>query len=81
MNKKMNKSASKYIRQEKARIRREVSDLAKRDEMIKQLYVKFDPVVPKETTQEEKPKEQVSKPSSKKEKSKKEKPKKENLKQ
>jgi hypothetical protein len=77
MNQKINKSASKHIRQEKARIRREVSDPVKKDEMIKQLYVKFNPVILKETVSEEKPKIQVSKLSSKKKKPKEEKLKKE----
>ncbi|MGB9743415.1 MAG: hypothetical protein ACPLW9_01740 [Minisyncoccales bacterium] len=41
MKKKLPKSIRKYIRQEKARIRREVLDLAKQEEMIKQLYTRF----------------------------------------
>ena len=31
----------KYIRREKARIRREVSDLAEQQELIRQVYQKF----------------------------------------
>ena len=77
MNQKITRSASKHIRQEKARIRREVSDPAKKEEMIKQLYVKFNPVAPKESALKEKPKKQVPKLSSKKKKPKEEKLKKE----
>ncbi|MCX6737859.1 MAG: hypothetical protein NTY11_00310 [Candidatus Parcubacteria bacterium] len=66
MNQKINRSASKHIRQEKARIRREVSDSVKKDEMIKQLYSKFNPVVLEKTISEEKAKIQTSKKPSKK---------------
>ncbi|MBU3964225.1 hypothetical protein KJ591_00215 [Patescibacteria group bacterium] len=48
MNKKLNKSARKHIRQEKARIRRGTSDISKREDMIKQLYAKFDNTAQKE---------------------------------
>ena len=40
--KKFSKSVRKYIRQEKARIRREVLNSEKREELIQQLYKKFD---------------------------------------
>jgi len=36
-------SFRKYIRKEKARIRREVLDLNKQEELIKGLYLKFNP--------------------------------------
>ncbi len=36
-------SFRKYIRKEKARIRREVLDLSKQEELIKGLYLKFNP--------------------------------------
>jgi len=39
--KRLPKSQRKYIRQEKARIRREVLDLKKQEELINQLYEKF----------------------------------------
>jgi len=35
------KSVRKYIRKEKARIRREILDIQKQEEAIKQLYEKF----------------------------------------
>ena len=35
------KSIRKYIRKEKARIRREVLDIEKQEELIQQLYEKF----------------------------------------
>jgi len=35
------KSIRKYIRKEKARIRREVLDMGKQEELIQQLYEKF----------------------------------------
>jgi hypothetical protein len=41
MKKKMPKSLRKHIRQEKARIRREVLDLKKQKELINELYQKF----------------------------------------
>jgi len=41
--KKMPSSFRKYIRKEKARIRREVLDLKKQEELIKKLYLKFEP--------------------------------------
>ncbi len=50
MNKRMPKSVSKHIRQEKARIRRENSDPGIKEEMIKHLYAQFNPVAQKETT-------------------------------
>ena len=39
--KKLPKSIRKYIRKEKARIRREVLDLAEQKELINKLYLKF----------------------------------------
>lgn len=39
--KKLPKSLRKYIRQEKARIRREVLDLKKQEELIQELYQKI----------------------------------------
>ena len=41
MKKKLHRSIRKHIRKEKARIRREVFDLKKQKELIKQLYQKF----------------------------------------
>jgi len=41
MKKKLPKSIRKYIRKEKARIRREVLDLKEQEKQIKQLYEKF----------------------------------------
>ena len=41
MRKKLPKSIRKYIRKEKARIRREVLDLKKQEELISELYQKF----------------------------------------
>lgn len=41
MKKRLPKSIRKYIRQEKARLRREVFDLEKQKELINQLYQKF----------------------------------------
>ncbi len=69
MNQKITRSAGKHIRQEKARIRREVLDPVKKEEMIKHLYSKFSPVkvMPEGTTLEEKlkskPKTKISKQS------------------
>lgn len=40
---KLPKSVKKYIRKEKARIRREVLDYKKQKELIKELYKKFSP--------------------------------------
>ncbi|NQU83987.1 MAG: hypothetical protein HQ536_04730 [Parcubacteria group bacterium] len=40
-NKQISQGARKFIRKEKARIRREVSDLKEREEMIKKLTEKF----------------------------------------
>jgi|AntAceMinimDraft_18_1070375.scaffolds.fasta_scaffold46442_3 hypothetical protein len=40
--KRLTNSTRKFIRQEKARIRREVLDSEKRKELIQQLYTKFD---------------------------------------
>ena len=39
--KKMPRSVRKFIRQEKARIRREVLDTKKQEELINQLYQRF----------------------------------------
>jgi len=41
MKKKLPKSLRKYIRKEKARIRREVLDLKEQRELIKKIYQKF----------------------------------------
>lgn len=41
MEKKIPKSIRKYIRKEKARIRREVLDLEEQEKLINQLYQKF----------------------------------------
>jgi len=41
MKKKLPKSIRKFIRKEKARIRREVLDLKKQQELINELYKKF----------------------------------------
>lgn len=41
MKKRLPKSLRKYIRKEKARIRREVLDLEEQKELIEQLYKKF----------------------------------------
>jgi hypothetical protein len=41
MPRKLPKSIRKYIRKEKARIRREVLDLKKQEELIQQLYERF----------------------------------------
>jgi len=41
MERKLPKSIRKYIRKEKARIRREVLDLKKQEELISELYQKF----------------------------------------
>jgi len=41
MNKKLPRSLRKYIRQEKARIRREVLDFKKQEELINELYKRF----------------------------------------
>ncbi len=41
MTKKLPKSLRKYIRQEKARIRRETLDIKKQKELINELYQKF----------------------------------------
>ncbi|MDP1538512.1 MAG: hypothetical protein Q8M00_00575 [bacterium] len=41
MKKKLPKSIRKYIRKEKARIRREVLDFKKQEELINQLYKRF----------------------------------------
>jgi len=49
--KRLPRSQRKYIRQEKARVRREVLDLKKQQELINQLYQKFfkKPVLEKPT--------------------------------
>ena len=41
MNKKLPRSLRKYIRREKARIRREVLDFKKQEELINELYKRF----------------------------------------
>jgi hypothetical protein len=41
MKKKMPKSLRKYIRREKARIRREVLDIKEQERLIQELYQKF----------------------------------------
>jgi len=41
MKKKLPKGVRKYIRKEKARIRREVLDIKEQEELIQQLYEKF----------------------------------------
>ena len=57
------RSQRKYIRQEKARIRREVFDLKKRQELINQLYEKFlkKPVLEKPTSRKPTSKKPISK--------------------
>ena len=42
-NRKMPSSFRKHIRKEKARIRREILDSEKREQLIKELYLKFEP--------------------------------------
>jgi len=44
---KLPRSVRKYIRQEKARIRREIWDLKKQKEEIKKLYQRFQKIKPK----------------------------------
>jgi len=41
MKKKLPKSLRKYIRQEKGRIRREISDVKRQKELIDEIYKKF----------------------------------------
>jgi len=41
MKRKLPKSLRKYIRQEKARIRREVLDIKEQEKLIQELYQKF----------------------------------------
>ncbi len=41
MEKKLSKSVRKYIRREKARIRRQFFDIKEQEESIKQLYQRF----------------------------------------
>lgn len=41
MKKKLSKSIKKFIRKEKARLRREVLDIEKQKSLIKELYQKF----------------------------------------
>ena len=62
--KRLPRSQRKHIRQEKARIRREVFDLKKQQELINQLYEKFlkKPVLEKPTSK----KPTLKKPTSKK---------------
>jgi len=52
MKKKLSKSMRKYVRKEKTRIRREISDLKKQKELIKQLYQKFTPHLSKTATKQ-----------------------------
>jgi hypothetical protein len=47
--KRIPRSVRKYIRREKARIRREVLDAQKQEELIKELYQKICPVKPAES--------------------------------
>jgi len=57
-------SLRKHIRKEKARIRREVLDFKKQEELIKELYLKFSPVGPKKIeykTEKKKPTQTASK--------------------
>jgi len=61
MNKKMPKSVRKHIRQEKARLRREVSDINKREDMIKQLYARFSPGAPEKAAKVMELKPKISK--------------------
>lgn len=44
MQKKMNSSTRKFIRVEKARIRRQFLDVKKQQELIKEMYNKLSPV-------------------------------------
>jgi hypothetical protein len=41
MEKKLSKSVKKYIRREKARIRRQFFDIKEQEELIEQLYQRF----------------------------------------
>jgi len=50
MKKKLPKSIRKYIRQEKARIRREVLDSKKQTDLINELYKKYLPKAEKHET-------------------------------
>lgn len=43
--KKMSKSVRKFIRTQKAQIRRQFLDLKKQEEMIKEMYSKLNPTV------------------------------------
>jgi predicted small secreted protein len=75
--KRMPSSFRKYIRKEKSRIRREVLDLKKQEELIKGLYLKFEPEKVEKKIEEKKVIKKVLKKVAKKEKPKKqEKPKK-----
>jgi len=74
---KYNKSTKRFLRKEKARIRREVLDLNKQDELIKGLYLKLNPEKTEQKAEKEKEKKKVVKKDKKQEKSvKEEKPKK-----
>jgi len=42
MKKKLPRSIRKFIRREKARIRREILDIKKQEELIKEIYKKYD---------------------------------------
>jgi len=66
--KKFPKSIRKHIRQGKARIRREVLDLKKREELIKKMHEKFSSS-PKTTKKTSKPKLLIKDKKDKKEKS------------
>lgn len=68
MKKKLPRSIRKYIRKEKARIRREVFDLKEQDSLISKIYEKLfkKPEVKKEESQ--KPKKEINKKETKKDK-------------
>ena len=58
----MPNSFRKYIRKEKARIRREVLDLKKKEELIKGLYLKLNPgKIEKKVKEKKEPKKVVKK--------------------
>ena len=61
--KRLPKSQRKHIRKEKARIRREVLDLKKQEELINQLYEKFlkKPILEKPAPKEQTLKKPISK--------------------
>lgn len=71
MKKKLPKSVRKYIRREKARIRREVLDLNEQEKLINQLYERFlnkpqKPQINNKTIKKNQEKSKKSKPKSKK---------------